>query len=251
MIKFFGKIRHMLLSEKKFGKYLLYAIGEIVLVVIGILIALQVNNYNNRRIERTREIKYLKNIVLDLKKDIARLDYLIEFRKSRIISDQDLIDHINGKPINDLNKLSWNVVHSMWEEHFSPNNSTFTELASSGNLSLISNDKIKVLLLELDEIHKTNEMTIDHEEFDYREYISKQVIRYMKLNKLFPIYTGEKSVEEMHIVASDFTELFKSNEYENGLVIMTVMHKAYIPTYEDMRLKSKRIISMIKNELKK
>ena len=46
MIKFFRRIRHQLLSENKFSKYLLYAIGEIVLVVAGILIAIQLNNLN-------------------------------------------------------------------------------------------------------------------------------------------------------------------------------------------------------------
>ena len=55
MIKFFRRIRQRLLSENKFSKYLLYAIGEIVLVVIGILIALQINNWNedkkNNRLE--------------------------------------------------------------------------------------------------------------------------------------------------------------------------------------------------------
>ena len=56
MIKFFRSIRKALLAENKFSKYLIYAIGEIVLVVIGILIALQINNWNeNRKIEREIE----------------------------------------------------------------------------------------------------------------------------------------------------------------------------------------------------
>ncbi len=64
-----------MLSEGKTGTYLKYAIGEIILVVIGILIALQINNSNTQRIDKTREIKYLKNIKIDLKKDILNLDY--------------------------------------------------------------------------------------------------------------------------------------------------------------------------------
>ena len=57
-----------MVTEDKFSKYLLYAIGEIILVVIGILIALQINNSNDNRTENKREIAYLKNIKLDLKK---------------------------------------------------------------------------------------------------------------------------------------------------------------------------------------
>ena len=52
MLTFFKKIRIQKLTENKFGRYLIYAIGEIFLVVIGILIALQINNWNNKRIEK-------------------------------------------------------------------------------------------------------------------------------------------------------------------------------------------------------
>ncbi|MBO3116100.1 hypothetical protein J4050_05040 [Winogradskyella sp. DF17] len=80
MIKFFRHIRESLLMENKTSKYFKYAIGEIVLVVIGILIALQINNWNEKRIERKSEIKYLTNIKLDLKKDLIQLTEQIDTR---------------------------------------------------------------------------------------------------------------------------------------------------------------------------
>lgn len=58
MIKFFRRIRQRLLTENKFSKYLFYAVGEIVLVVIGILVALQLNNWNEERAQREIEIYY-------------------------------------------------------------------------------------------------------------------------------------------------------------------------------------------------
>ncbi|WP_231749530.1 DUF6090 family protein, partial [Polaribacter sp. BAL334] len=69
MIKFFRKIRKHLLAENKFSKYLIYAIGEIILVVIGILIALQINNWNNDNIERELELNMLSEILTNLEKD--------------------------------------------------------------------------------------------------------------------------------------------------------------------------------------
>lgn len=76
MIKFFRKIRRQLLTENRFSKYLIYAIGEIVLVVIGILIALQVNVMNNNRsLERTKQI-YYKQILGDLERDISFIKYV-------------------------------------------------------------------------------------------------------------------------------------------------------------------------------
>ncbi|MFK7783267.1 DUF6090 family protein, partial [Psychroserpens sp.] len=66
MIKLFRKIRYNLMSENKTGKYFKYAIGEIVLVVIGILIALQINNWNEQRKTRISEISYIQSIINDL-----------------------------------------------------------------------------------------------------------------------------------------------------------------------------------------
>ncbi len=68
MIKFFRKIRQRLLTENKFSRYLIYAIGEIVLVVIGILIALQINNWNEDYKLEKQEVLKLKEISNSLKK---------------------------------------------------------------------------------------------------------------------------------------------------------------------------------------
>ena len=78
MIKFFRRIRQRLLSENKFSKYLIYAIGEIILVVIGILIALQINNWNEERKESAIIKTYLKSMLVDLKNDANRFDGMIE-----------------------------------------------------------------------------------------------------------------------------------------------------------------------------
>ncbi|MFT6796607.1 MAG: hypothetical protein ACJART_001751 [Maribacter sp.] len=83
MIKFFRKIRQRLLTENKFSKYLLYAIGEIVLVVIGILIALQINTWNEeqkvRVLERETLVEILENITeieSDLTESLERIIFL-------------------------------------------------------------------------------------------------------------------------------------------------------------------------------
>ena len=65
MIKFFRKIRQKLLTENRTGQYLKYAIGEIFLVVIGILFALQINSWNQNRLERIEEIEILKSLHSD------------------------------------------------------------------------------------------------------------------------------------------------------------------------------------------
>ena len=83
MIKFFRKIRQHLLAENKFSKYLIYAIGEIVLVVIGILIALQINNKNEARKQSENYMNILRTIQNDMKVDTVALNYVIKFYEDR------------------------------------------------------------------------------------------------------------------------------------------------------------------------
>ncbi len=73
MIKFFRKIRQNLLSEGKTGKYFKYAIGEIILVVIGILIAVSINNWNEARKDKITEQKVLKTLKSDFKSNLTQL----------------------------------------------------------------------------------------------------------------------------------------------------------------------------------
>ena len=77
MLRFFRTFRQRLLTYNKFSKYLLYALGEILLVVIGILIALQINNWNEDQKERETEVKVLKEMVENLEANILRLQSMI------------------------------------------------------------------------------------------------------------------------------------------------------------------------------
>jgi len=81
MIKFFRKIRQNLLWEGKTGKYFKYAVGEIILVVIGILIALQINNWYEDRKLIVKEKETYKNIITDLKRDLVQLETSIYWAK--------------------------------------------------------------------------------------------------------------------------------------------------------------------------
>ena len=74
MIKFLRKIRQNMIRENKVSKYLLYAVGEIVLVVIGILIALQINNWNEKRKDIDLEQKFLTNLVENLEHNCRQLE---------------------------------------------------------------------------------------------------------------------------------------------------------------------------------
>jgi hypothetical protein len=103
MIQFFRKIRQRLLSENKFSKYLFYAIGEIVLVVIGILIALGINNWNSERNEKIKYQKQLAKVVQNIKSDSVQLEQLKISRMSAKNIASSLMKALNDKNIEEPN----------------------------------------------------------------------------------------------------------------------------------------------------
>ena len=84
MLRLFSQIRQKLLTDNKFSKYLLYAVGEILLVVIGILIALQVDTWNQWRQERQMEQVVLRQLRDDFQANLAQLDQKMRMRKAII-----------------------------------------------------------------------------------------------------------------------------------------------------------------------
>ena len=240
-----------MLTENKFSKYLIYAIGEIILVVIGIMIALQINNSNNKRIEKDREIKYLINIKLDLLKDIESLEYNIDFRQKKTLGIENLINQINGQPIKDLNETTFNVINTLYQERFQPSNVTYSDLVSSGNMNLISNDSIKIYLFELSLLYQQNLFNIEHETAEYDENISKSIFRLADVERMKPVFLGEKTIEQVNISEEDFKALFESLEYKNGCVVAKWTSEGMIEMYQNINNKSKRLIELINSELKK
>lgn len=102
MIKFFRNIRQNLLMENKTGKYLKYAIGEIVLVVIGILIALQINNWSEDRKKDLLEISVLKELKRNLTDDIKDINANTDFHKRALVSSKVISNVMkNQLPYND------------------------------------------------------------------------------------------------------------------------------------------------------
>ena len=148
MIRFFRIIRQKLLTQSKFSKYMIYAIGEIILVVIGILIALKVNNWN----ERQNNLKYEQSILKELKKEfennLVQLEDKILMRKNLIMnSTQWLINVMNDDYLNiELDTVNHHLSRTLIVPSYDPIISITTELINSGNLRLIQNNKLRTKL---------------------------------------------------------------------------------------------------------
>lgn len=146
MIKFFRKIRQNLLMENKTGKYLKYAVGEIILVVIGILIALSINNWNEEKKGKEELNQYLSSLKENIKEDIQVLDSLINRREI-------IINHSKREQLNFLNKTfnfddTRYALSSYVDFYLQPNTSAYDALKSSPYLGKINGTSLNNLIID-------------------------------------------------------------------------------------------------------
>ena len=143
MIKFFRKIRQKMLTENKFSKYLLYAIGEIVLVVIGILIALQLNNLNENKKNDVFEKEILSQVQENLKSDKLVLKQIeLNFMRA-IASSKKILNAEESEKTEDSIKIWLGAIIQF--DRFQPLPNAYEVLKSNG-LDRISNKQLRFLL---------------------------------------------------------------------------------------------------------
>ena len=145
MIKFFRKIRQRLLTENKFSKYLLYAIGEIVLVVIGILIAVKVNTWNESQKEKTIETRALLNLRSEFVENNDRLDNLLQIKLLQATTIRTYLELISNDTIPIKTKIKASVPGN-YGRTWSATYDVLNSLLSSGEIEKIKNDSLKSLL---------------------------------------------------------------------------------------------------------
>jgi len=140
MIKFFRNFRRRLLTENNFSKYLIYAIGEIILVVIGILIALQINNWNSSKTESKFLNNYAQKISLNLKQDLDQIKDLTTKRKKVNSYCRNVLNYYKIGKILNIDSLKQSIV-ILFENRFSVNKSGFNSLVNSGYIEKIPDGK--------------------------------------------------------------------------------------------------------------
>lgn len=144
MIKLFRKIRKNLLVESKTGDYFKYAIGEIILVVIGILIALQINNWNNQRLLRNKEEKLLEQVKIEVNSLLGDIKVDIKILELGVNSHLRILETITNDAAYD-NKMCFDFHWLIKDEYVYPIRAAYDALKEEG-LDLVQNDSIKELL---------------------------------------------------------------------------------------------------------
>ena len=140
MIKFFRHIRRSLIQENKMGKYFKYAIGEIILVVLGILIALQINNWNEDKKERALEQELLAQLQSEFQSNLEQLDQKTYIRKRMISASLKLLHYIDYPETRNADSIIKYIALTGSSPTFDP---IVNDINSSGRIQLLQNAILK------------------------------------------------------------------------------------------------------------
>lgn len=170
MIKFFRKIRYDLMEKNKTGKYLKYAFGEIILVVIGILIALSINNWNENRKNQSKEKTTLSAINIEFTINKSQLDTVAFYHKLALKSSDKLISMF---PIDiethNLDTIAKHLENSLQNWTFNPSQSSIVGLINSSSIDIIRNEELRNILTSW------QDLLLDYQEDELK---SRKVVNY-------------------------------------------------------------------------
>ena len=173
MLKFFRKIRYDLMEKNKTGKYLKYAIGEIVLVVLGILIALQINNWNEQQIESKKEQAILKRLAKEFTSNRKQLIDKIDSRKDIIRKCSRLLSYYNEPKNADTDSILL-YMGSIVPTTFDP---IQNDLVSSGGIEILKNEELKQLLInwstDVIQLQEVEQMFLRYHETSFMPYTNE------------------------------------------------------------------------------
>ena len=216
MIAFFRKIRHTLLSGNKFSKYLLYAIGEIILVVIGILIALQIDNWNQERQNRTVKRDLLEKIYIEFQ---ANRELIRDYKKESEMTMNAQFT-LMGLLGSDRKTLERHNLDSLFYNSFQSYNlglsdNSINSIVQSGQLNLFKNEPITSLFQEWNALSSIVDKRIEQSSEWNNDKFIPFLLPYISFKEMDSqsgyYWTGPSRIKP------DYCPLFQRVEFENLL----------------------------------
>ncbi len=223
MIRFFRKVRLEYISGKRVGKYLLYAFGEIVLVVIGILIALGINNANQKRILQEKESVYLHGLYSEFTTSRKKLEELIRVNNENVEGARQLANFVQAPEEAGSEEAFSELLFKTfaYDIAYNPNNSLLMEMISSGSLKDLTDDSLRFRLTTwvatMEDIAQ-QEKDLRNERQHIIDMLRSDGYNLRMIMDQAGVSEGPLGIETTEAPGSNL-KLLRSQEFENNLML--------------------------------
>ena len=182
MFKFFRDLRKKLLADQRIGNYLIYALGEVILIVVGILLALQIDAWKQNSDDRDTERLLMSELNKEFKANKKQWDTTIYYHRNALKSAEYLDSQLPIK-LNEVNldSIAYHIYQLTWVFTFNPSNGVSQSILSNSTFQIITNDELRQLLITW------NDVLVDYQEEEIRAFnnYENQLKPFLKRNVLF------------------------------------------------------------------
>ena len=233
--------------ENKMGKYFKYAIGEIILVVIGILIALQVNNWNQSQKNSELSKLYVENFIKSVESDIVFLNDRMKINEKQIQNIASIINTLSTQK-----KLLESELTSFFEQNYSlgfesyfiPELSTFRQFESNNGSVLIENKKLTDKLYEYYLLNERNEKNGEISTQLYQHnYVTKNLMKHLATGD----FLEKKIGSSLNRPKLDLETLRQDSDYIGALLVKNQMTESQNEKYQGIKEKAKNLLLLLKS----
>ena len=236
MILFMRKIRQRLLADSKFTKYLIYIIGEIILIVVGILIALSIDNWNSEQISHETEFAILKEMKKNLHSDLLDIQVNIKLNKTSLQANERVLESLSN-PESDNDSLNFYYAHLNLTSMLDINNSSYENLKSFG-FQIIENDSLRIKITDL---YTTSYVFLGKME---------NVIYSIQSDKIIPLVISNIVTDTLYVSARpvDHEALAINHDFKESIKLSREWFFFMVGLYENTGGEIEALIRQIDNE---
>ena len=246
----FRKVRSNLLRLEKFKTYFIYALGEIVLIVIGLLIAWKINNLNEIKKNRVVELKIYKSLNQELDTNLIVLDSAIIAYTKSIQMLQNTINYL-GKQSKELTPESKKLIVNLNYEKTIVRNEAINSINATNKFEFIESDSLKQLIAaypnELDSFNNQQNKI----EGIITNRLKPVIEKHISLIEILPENSYNYQRVKNYGNQSNYSELLVSREYQNGVIDRLLQTKGQLTIAKNLRNKTETIATKLNHELNK
>lgn len=250
MFRYFRRLRQRVLTENRFSKYLLYALGEILLVMIGILLALEVNNWNEDRKMRQTEHQLLVNLKEEIVRNREMLVEAISYTTKSMSGVRQVVEiYQNGPGGYDPVELDSLLGICQWAWTYDPVMGVPISIRTSGQINTIRNPELRLFVASFEEMVRDVQEEGQQLRWMIVEQFNPMVGKYVSSNNRSH-YIGEGyAIVKKSVFESDYAGLFADRELENLITYIHVWRNDQLREEKEFLGRLDEILLVVDNEL--